>query len=580
MNIQRSVDLLEKLPIRDLIHGRSVPFKLRPSQEIFTRKISEQYEESEMVRAIVLKSRRVGISSEADALLLLHCLAREQAHAKIVAHLNDTAEGLFRVPRDLAKALPVKVGDIFTKHIVVKHKGGDSILDIATAGSIGGGRGLTLSALHMSEAAKFPGEESFLSLLPAVSEGPDTMVIIESTAFGRVGPGKVFYEFWKSAVAGHNGYIPVFIGFLDDPVCVADPADADDAPATDLERELMAPPFNANKAQISWMRYTLENKCQGMLPRFSQEYPWTPEVAFVASGDPAFPPDEIKYVRECIVAPVAKGHLHWDADHPRFEKTTQGSMLLWEEPKTGHTYYIGADAAVGVEEGDFAAFTVIDGTVGAIVARYSERITPDILAQYLNVAGRWYNKAMLNVELTGNSGRETIRILRDQLMYPNFALWKGKDDKWGRKPSTLIGWETTTYSRRKLFDNFRTCIRGRMRGEEFPTLTVRDEACLEQLDQATLVESGRWEVEYGHDDILMSAMLAAIAYVQNPPPKVLGKRVWRDPFVMGSEDEQLREKLPKWQDDLEFSLQRHFKKVMSSSKGSSKPILGHGLEGI
>lgn len=582
MDIQRSVDLLAKLPIKDLVTGRSVPFKLRPSQQIFTNQIVKQYAEKGMVRAIVLKSRRVGISSEADGLLLMHALAREQAHARIVAHVSDTAEGLFRVPRDLARALPINIGDIMTRHIVVKHKGGDSLLDLATAGKESGGRGLTLSALHLSEAAQFPGEDSFTALLPAVSEGPDTLVVVESTAYGRVGPGRVFYDFWKAAVAGRNGYIPVFIGFLDDPICMGDPADADDAPATDLERELMSAPFNASKAQIAWVRQTLENKCQGLEPKFMQEYPWTPEVAFIATGDPAFPSDEMHYVRECIVQPGLKGRMIWNGDMPQFEKDNRnGQLLVWEEPKIGHHYYVGADAAVGMESGDFAAYAVLDGTTGNYVARYSDRITPDTLADYLNCVGRWYNKAMLNIELTGNSGRETVRILRDQHFYPNFATWKGKDDKWSKKPSLLIGWEMTTYSRRKLFDNFRTCIRGRMRNEEFPAITLKDEVALQQMDQATLSEGGRWEVEYGHDDILVATMLAAVAYTQNPPPRSHGKRLWNDPYVEGTDEGQIKQVLPKFQDDVALSLRRHFTKVMNASR-RGKPVAGkgYGLEGI
>jgi len=94
------------------------------------------------------------------------------------------------------------VVDVRTRRIIVPHPDGDSILDISTAGSVIGGRGLTLSFVHLSEAAFFPGEDSFLSLLPAVSDGDDTFVAIESTANGRVGPGKAFYDFWNSAVAG------------------------------------------------------------------------------------------------------------------------------------------------------------------------------------------------------------------------------------------------------------------------------------------------------------------------------------------------------------------------------------------
>lgn len=571
---------MSKLPIKHRDSGRTVPFRPNPCQRIFAGQVAEQYASSGMIRAVVLKSRRVGISSWTDGLLLLHCCEREQAHAKIVAHLADTAEGLFRVPRDMAKGMPIKIGDIRTRDIHVFHKGGNSILDIATAGSVAGGRGLTLSALHLSEAASFPGEDSFTALLPAVSEGPDTIVVIESTAFGRVGPGRVFYDFWKSTVAGRNGYIPVFIGWLDDPTCTGDPADADDAPATDLERELMSKPFHATKAQIAWMRHTFENQCRGLEPKWLQEYPHSPDVAFVSTGDPAFTHEEMVHVRSTVTKPKDRGHLEWSGETPSLVHNRSGQLMIWEEPNHAHHYYIGADAAVGIESGDFASYCVIDGTTGVEVARYADRVTPEIFAEYLNLAGRWYNKGMLNVELTGNSGREVVRVLRDQLRYPNFCQWKGKDDKLSvHRVSPLIGWEMTTFSRRKLFDTFRVCIRGNMRGEDFPALEIRDEVCLVQMEDATLSESGRWEVEFEHDDILVATMLAAIAYVQNPPTRITGKRVFQDSLVVGTEDEQLRSALPKFQDDVQLSLQRHYRKVIAASR---KPRISkiNRLEGI
>src|SRR5216684_74464 len=315
------------------------------------------------------------------------------------------------------------------KRVIFMHGEGRSILDIATAGTIAAGRGLTLSGLHLSEAAQYPGQDSFLSLLPAVSKGDNSMVYVESTAFGKTGVGKVFYDFWQKAVARKNEYVTIFLGWLTDPACVADEQLAADAPATDLEKELIRPPFNATRAQIAWMRNVLESECQGYEKVFLQEYPHTPSVAFISTGDPAFTSEEINFSETTCAKPIAQGHMEWRDDKPRFVRVQGGALHIWEETKWQHKYYIGMDAAVGVESGDFAAISVWDGSTGKQVAQYADKSVPEVVAFMCNALGHWYNRALLNGELTGNSGREVLRLLRDRYMYPNFAMWKGKDDK-------------------------------------------------------------------------------------------------------------------------------------------------------
>lgn len=576
MNLDRAIALMARLPIKDRITGEIKKFTPLPNQTIFYNLLKEQVARIGMVRAIVLKARRVGISSASDGLLVPHCLSRPQAHAKIVAHRNDTAEGLFRVPRDLAHALPFPVGEIMTRKIIFDHPRGHSILDIATAGAVAGGRGLTLSALHLSEAANFAGEGSFLSLLPAVQRGAGSMVFVESTANGRVGLGKAFYEFWNSAKAGKNGYIPVFLSWLDDPDCVRDPSEARDAPATDTEKSLMARPFNATRAQIAWFRFILESECQGLLPLMKQEYPWTPDVAFVSSGDPAFTEEEIAYVRKSACAPTQRGHFDILDGHPVISPNRKGSLLIWEKPIPGHRYYIGADAATGIEEGDFAAYAILDGTTGHFVGRYAERIHPEALARQLWCAGTLYNNAKINVELTGNLGRAVQQKLRDDYRYWNLYGDKRKDDKLpsaGGGTPRSGGWETNTATRRLLFDQFRIAIREGMKGR-MGGIEVYDPDLIDQMDLATLTEAAKtWEVSSGHDDILMATMLANITCVQYPPPRVLGRNRRPDP-----ESGDAQSSLPIiLKPELSTALGDHLKAVTREMNRGSKP---RPLDGI
>ena len=532
MNLDKFEHLLAKLPVKDKSTNVSVPFTLNPNQAIAMKALKKQYAEFRNIRTICCKARRVGMSSLIDALLFGHCLARPQAHAEIVAQLKDTSEkGLFRVPRDLALAINRKVDgtcQVFKRNIEFIHSDGNSMLDIATAGTVVGGRGLTLTALHLSEAAMYPGSDSFLSVLPAVSKGEDTIIAIESTPFGRTGIGQVFYDFWNRAnQSGRswNGYVPIFLSWLDDPECVRPEDEAEDAPATDLERELMRKPWFATRAQIAWMRRVFESECEAQENKFMQEYGWCAEVAFVATGDPAFPKKEINYALGTKKAPLWRGSVRRNGESAEFIPDNTGSLLVWEWPKPNCYYYIGGDAAAGYESGDFACLNGFNGTTGNQAFTLTDHIHPEELAECSDLLGRKYNNAMVNIELTGNLGRWAQKILRDQLIYPNLYVWKGKDDKsMGKGKSTALGWETTSATRGLMFDAFRQALRDGVK--EIPGgITIYDAELVRQMDIATFTEGLRWEVTKGHDDVLCAAMLAVVARAQYPPPNILAYRV-------------------------------------------------------
>ena len=101
MNLDRAVNLLSRLHVKDRDTGASVPFRLNHNQQVAVEKMQKQYEEEGYIRVCILKSRRIGISSLVDALFFCYCLAYSQAHAEIVSHELKTSElGLFRVPHD------------------------------------------------------------------------------------------------------------------------------------------------------------------------------------------------------------------------------------------------------------------------------------------------------------------------------------------------------------------------------------------------------------------------------------------------------------------------------------------------
>lgn len=160
--------------------------------------------------------------------------------------------------------------------------------------------------------------------------------------------------------------------------------------------------------------------------------------------------------------------------------------------------------------GDYAALGCINAETGAVAAVYAARVSPEELSSIAAALGFYFNSAMLNVELN-NIGYITMRELRDRIYYPNQYLWKGRDDKMDKsKSGTAFGFETSDRYRRMMFNLYRTALH---RKEVVP----KDKTLVGQMKKAKMEMGWRWNVAVGHDDILMSILLAWIAKEQYHP---------------------------------------------------------------
>ena len=279
--------------------------------------------------------------------------------------------------------------------------------------------------------------------------------------------------------------------------------------------------------------------------------------------------------------PIAKGHLERDATGKvDFIKNPKGKFLIYEYPQRNHHYFFGVDCARGMEQetgkavGDFASFVVLNGTTGDIAAVFYDWIRPNVMADDVDKAGRWYNRAMLNIELTGNLGLWCQHELRDKYMYPNWYIWKSKDDKIPTsKMGRSLGWETTSRSRDLLLSTFRGKLHDGMK--RVPGgLDLKDEELIRQIGRMTMATGMRWEVERGHDDVFVACCLAIIACAQYPPPNIIHTKAnYLD------KDKSGHPKLVALnaQDDLRNALKRDIAFIMKPEAKRCRSVLGEGF---
>lgn len=448
---------------------------------------------------------------------MARCIAQ---NAKVASANFEMASSFFKDCRDLypGAAKPTK------SLLVWPHSDGpDSTFEHHTAATVHGQRGLTSSFIHLTEAAFYPYEGVFTSLLNTLSMDKNNACLVETTANGQEGPGEAYYQYWEAAMSGENEFLPIFLPWWDDPAYVLPEELAQDAPRDEYEKRLMndirhwktGKKVKLGKDRIAWFRETLSTRCEGILEKFRAEYPSDPEEAFVATGNPAFTIEEIQFAENAVVKiPPFRGRcvLSNDLKHGELQKGTDGPLVVYETPQKGHHYFAGVDSARGEENtmapGDYAAIVMWNAETGDLAARYMSRVSPEELAPVAAALGYYFNGAMLNVELN-NIGYVTMRELRDRLYYPNQYIWKGRDDRVDRsKQGVAYGFETSDRYRKMMFSMFRNSL---YRKEVVP----KDRVFVDQMKKAKMEMAWRWNVAVGHDDVLMAGFLGWIAKEQN-----------------------------------------------------------------
>lgn len=296
--------------------GELVPFVFRKAQLKLDRALEAQRRAGRPMRAIVLKSRKVGISTAVQALIFHDTTLEPNCKSVVVAQDTDTAGELFEISDTFYSNLPGEVGDEFKPMLMSRYvsEGGmkklafgeksralrdrgevgvNSTLKIDTAKTVNAGRGKTIRKLHASEVAYWDSQKKALSLLNAVPDQPGTLIVLESTANGH----NWFKARWDRAERGDGGYAAVFIGWTEDENCTR-PFDDPDHEARFVEEigtgeygedePHLIEKFGATPQQLYWRRTTIVDKCDGSLSDFRQEYPSTPLEAFVGSGKHVF----------------------------------------------------------------------------------------------------------------------------------------------------------------------------------------------------------------------------------------------------------------------------------------------------
>ena len=532
--------------------NKIVPFKLNSPQKRLYEVIKHEAEQGKPIRIIILKARQMGFSTLTEALIFHRTATKENVNSLIIAHKDDATSNLFSMSKLFYNELPPMMKPkrkasnakelIFDAPARMENVSGlNSKIKCATAGGDGVGRSDTFSNVHISEFAFWTGNkmETLNGLLQSVPSQPGTMVIIESTANGF----DEFKRLWDAAVNKENDFIPVFFPWYELPE-YQKPYDGFEL--TEEEKELRKR-FNLSLEQLSWRRWCIKNNCGGDTDLFKQEYPATPEEAFIATGACIFDTQRIiNRINDLSnYRPIKEGLFLYDYDglsisNIRWEDKEKGLIKIYEEPQSRCPYVLGGDTAG--EGSDYFTAHVIDNTTGVQCAVFRDnRIDEDEYSRQIYCLGMYYNTALVGLE--ANFSTFPIKEL-SRLGYPKQYVREAPDTFTGAIKKSF-GFRTTSSTRPVILANLVSIVRDEV-------YLINDVLTLKEMLSFVKI-NGKPQAEEGeHDDLVMGlAITYGIRNQQDYEYKKLPGEMahWEDDMYTdyyNADEEARRELIKRW----------------------------------
>lgn len=503
MSINAKKYIESYIKIRDK-KGNVIPLKLNEPQMKYYNVIKQLYEEKKPIRIIILKARQMGFSTETESIIFKNVVTNHNYNAGIVAHKEDSTTNLFNMSKRMLEYLPEPIKPeqkkSNAKELVFNNENGtglDSKIKCMTAGGKGIGRSDTFTALHLSELAFWEGnkQDILLGLLQAVPNIPESIVIIESTANGF----DYFKELWDKAVAGENDFYPLFVGWNE---LSEYKMQYTGFQLTEEEKELQRL-YNVSLEQLEWRRWCIKNNCGGDIDKFKQEYPISPEEAFISTGKCYFnKANIIKRINELRnIKPIIRGSFSCFYDGVRirgkkFNEEEKGSIKIYKYPENNVPYVIGGDTAG--EGSDYFTAHVINNITGEQVAVLKQQYDEIEYVKQMYCLGMFYNKALLGPE--SNFSTYPIQKLIE-LNYPNIFVRK-KEDTYSNKYEKSFGFKTTSITRPLVLGNLQEIVKDEIE-------KICDIETLREMLTFIVNKNGRAEAEEGyHDDLVMALAIS------------------------------------------------------------------------
>ena len=305
--------------------------------------------------------------------------------------------------------------------------------------------------------------------------------------------------------------------------------------------------------RLRWLRdekYLNENqlywyfkKYQGYIDKelIKQEYPCTPDEAFVASGKCYFNKDNIIKRIDYIESKLNNNSL--DIGYFKYSITIKndrkqisnikwisdpnGCIKIFKEPEEYVPYVLGGDTAG--EGSDYFTGVVIDNTSGKIVATLRHDKDETFYTRQIYCLGWYYNKALIGLET--NFSTYPTKMLSEEYEYPNLYI-REKEDNYTGKNIKAYGFRTDRVTRPLILADLQ-----RIFEEDVDRITDID--ILKEGLTFIKNEKGRAEAQEGcHDDLIMGTAITYYISTQQSNSKIYPNEIKKTelPFELQTEE--------------------------------------------
>lgn len=489
---------------------KTLPFFFNDVQREFIATLNQAKEDFEAgklldISILVLKGRQQGFTTLVTAYQLSCSILSRNFQGFTLADKSDNAETIFQnkakfphmqLPEDL------KPTEKFNnrKQLLFSELNSSWAVDTATKDV---GRSRTVNFFHGSECAFW--KDGISPIQGALGEAftKNCIKIYESTANGYNDYQKMwasgvhincFYEWWKT---------PEYrLSF----------------PSKETKKEFLA--FIPSKndwinERLQWLMnekhldaeqlFWYWNKYEKYLDKdlIKQEYPCSPEEAFLLSGKNVFDTEKLLAQLARIKKPLKVGYFLYDYDgvkitNIRWMNDRNGYIRIYQLPNTPAItkYCIGGDTAG--DGSDYFTAHVLDARTGIQVASMRHQFDADQYTRQMYCLGKYYKDALIGIE--ANFDSYPIKEL-ERIGYRNQYVREAVDDYTGRLEKRF-GFKTTSLTRPTIISRLIEIVREHVE-------RINDKDTLEELLTITRNEKGKIEAPEGlHDDEMMGLAIA------------------------------------------------------------------------
>lgn len=490
---------------------KTMPFFFNEVQKDFLNTLNKAIQDFEngiitKVSILVLKGRQQGFTTLITAIQLAYSIVNRNFQGFTLADTSDNAETIFQNKAkfpysQIPKALQPTEKYNNRRQLLFEKINSSWSVDTATKNV---GRSRTVNFFHGSECAFW--KDGISPIQAALGEAftKNCIEIYESTANGYNDYQKMwdsgvhincFYEWWRTKEYRIN--FPndeekqKFLDFI--------PSKNE---WINQRLQWLQSEVGLDAEQLYWYF----KKYEGYLDKrmIKQEYPCSPQEAFLLSGANVFDTEKLLARLQSITKPLKTGYFEYDYDGLTISNIkwvndkTNGYINIYQLPNTPAVtkYCIGGDTAG--EGSDWFTGHVLDARTGVQCAVLKHEFDADQYTRQMYCLGMYYKQALIGIE--ANFDTYPIRELQ-RLGYPNQYI-REQFDKYTGKMEKRFGFKTTTITRPAIISKLKEVVRDH-------TETINDKDTLEELLTIIKNEKGKAEAPAGcHDDQMMGLAIA------------------------------------------------------------------------